>query len=303
MDRQIPDVWNIFSLTSGPDYAAKRAQNQFAMNWNSSHGGAARSQDLLHRWCDRSSPCDRPRTYDKFYHKLPGNYIDPSFSGGHGHKSLCSSDADEPDLTASSEDKRKKKRRRKSERKYSRTITERDVRHLDRHLSMKKTIRKKIMRDLQQAFVQDNQSPEQMQDLNRLNFDPKKKADNDAKLLDLLKNPSNEDTVVIPSGDSDSGHGTDPDHPGSTTVAVANVGHHRASSNVKKYMVSDSSSCGGYDSAESEKDIIVLAAEHIQAVKIEEPKNATTTDQSKPKKKSFWKKLTANLKSSSSSNS
>lgn len=30
-----------------------------------------------------------------------------------------------------------------------------DVKHLERHLSMKKTIRKKIMRDLQQAFVED----------------------------------------------------------------------------------------------------------------------------------------------------
>ena len=36
-----------------------------------------------------------------------------------------------------------------------RTITERDVKHLERHLSMKKTIRKKMMRDLQQAFVDD----------------------------------------------------------------------------------------------------------------------------------------------------
>lgn len=293
MDRQIPDVWNIFSLTSGPDYQQKRATVPSFHHWN--HVG--RSQDLLHRWCDRSSPCDRPRTYDKFYHKLPGNYIDPSFS----NKSLCSSEADEPHLESESEDKRKKKRRKKSERKYSRTITERDVRHLDRHLSMKKTIRKKIMRDLQQAFVQDNQSPEQMQDLNRLNFDPKKKADNDAKLLDLLKN--NPTTVIIPaSGDSDSGHGTDPEHPGVPTNAGGHLTTNRASSNNvnKKYLVSDSSSCGGYDSAESEKDIIVLAAEHIQAVQIEEPKN----EKNKPsKKKSFWKKLTANLKSSSSSNS
>ncbi|CAH1395751.1 unnamed protein product [Nezara viridula] len=31
--------------------------------------------------------------------------------------------------------------------------SEPDLKHLDRHLSMKKTIRKKIMRDLQQAFV------------------------------------------------------------------------------------------------------------------------------------------------------
>lgn len=47
--------------------------------------------------------------------------------------------------------KKKKSRRRDN----SKTLTESDVKHLERHLSMKKTIRKKIMRDLQQAFVED----------------------------------------------------------------------------------------------------------------------------------------------------
>ena len=37
---------------------------------------------------------------------------------------------------------------------YSKTLTEHDIKHIERHLSMKRTIRKKIMRDLQQAFVQ-----------------------------------------------------------------------------------------------------------------------------------------------------
>ena len=37
---------------------------------------------------------------------------------------------------------------------YSKTLTEHDIEHIERHLSMKRTIRKKIMRDLQQAFVQ-----------------------------------------------------------------------------------------------------------------------------------------------------
>lgn len=38
----------------------------------------------------------------------------------------------------------------------SKTLTERDIRHLERHLSMKKTIRKQISRNLAQAFVDDN---------------------------------------------------------------------------------------------------------------------------------------------------
>lgn len=37
----------------------------------------------------------------------------------------------------------------------NRTLTERDIRHLERHLSMKKTIRKQISRNLTQAFVDD----------------------------------------------------------------------------------------------------------------------------------------------------
>ncbi|XP_052128646.1 uncharacterized protein LOC113209486 [Frankliniella occidentalis] len=49
----------------------------------------------------------------------------------------------------------KKKSKKSRARDNARTLTERDVKHLERHLSMKKTIRKKIMRDLQQAFVED----------------------------------------------------------------------------------------------------------------------------------------------------
>merc|ERR1712051_168527 len=44
---------------------------------------------------------------------------------------------------------------RRDEVHYSKPLTEHDIKHIERHLSMKRTIRKKIMRDLQQAFVQD----------------------------------------------------------------------------------------------------------------------------------------------------
>ena len=125
---------------------------------------APRWEEQLHKWQDRSSPCERPRTYDQFYQKLPGNFQD-----GHTDSaiSVCSSEdggaGDDPssDHLSPGDDKRKRKTR-KSERRssrrdlhYSRTLTEHDVRHLERHLSMKRTIRKKMMRDLQQAFVQD----------------------------------------------------------------------------------------------------------------------------------------------------
>ena len=47
-----------------------------------------------------------------------------------------------------------------SDRNYNKTLTQRDVRQLERHLSMKRTIRKKIMRDLQQASVEDEEKDE-----------------------------------------------------------------------------------------------------------------------------------------------
>lgn len=49
----------------------------------------------------------------------------------------------------------KKQSKRKQRDNNSKTLTSGDVKTLERHLSMKKTIRKKIMRDLQQAFVDD----------------------------------------------------------------------------------------------------------------------------------------------------
>lgn len=49
----------------------------------------------------------------------------------------------------------KKQSKRKQRDNISKTLTSSDVKTLERHLSMKKTIRKKIMRDLQQAFVDD----------------------------------------------------------------------------------------------------------------------------------------------------
>lgn len=59
--------------------------------------------------------------------------------------------------STSGEDKSPKnnKKKKSKRRDNSKTLTETDVKHLERHLSMKKTIRKKIMRDLQQAFVED----------------------------------------------------------------------------------------------------------------------------------------------------
>ena len=97
----------------------------------------------------RSSICDRPRTYDKFYQRGPSNYYDPS----RPPDSLgCSSDTEDaldgphiPSVDGTSSQRCLRRKRKKGGKnsglQYSRTITENDVRTIERHLSMKKTIR------------------------------------------------------------------------------------------------------------------------------------------------------------------
>lgn len=123
---------------------------------------------------------------------------------------------------------KKKKQQRSSHR--DKTLTEHDVKHLERHLSMKKTIRKKIMRDLQQAFVQDPNefrvediSHEQLKaeiNLQSLSFGNSgkkkgKKSSSESNFLDFLRTGSGSTDVKpsLPSSqshydDEDSGHGS-----------------------------------------------------------------------------------------------
>jgi hypothetical protein len=171
-----------------------------------------RLNEQLTKWQDRSSPCERPRTYDKFYQKLPGNYQDPQTDSA---ISVCSSEDNETSrvsTTTSNCDKRKRKTKKSSSERqsrskelhYSRTLTEHDVRHLERHLSMKRTIRKKIMRDLQQAFVQDPREFTKVtrkRDINlkSLNFERKingTTGQSEPNFLDMLRDSD------------DSGHGS-----------------------------------------------------------------------------------------------
>ncbi|CAK1552837.1 unnamed protein product [Leptosia nina] len=98
------------------------------------------------------------------------------------------------------DDKTKKPRKKKED---YRTYTNGDVKTLERHLSMKKTIRKKIMRDLQQAFVEDpnefkveNTSPEKLKaelsaEAVKIEKNVKK---NDPTFLDMLRGDTREET-------------------------------------------------------------------------------------------------------------
>merc|ERR1719150_2307692 len=182
---------------------------------------------MLQKWCDRSSVCERPRTYDKFYRKGPSN-----FQGGIGEKSHqsnngtngCSSEEDKEDIPrvsggGSHRARRKKKRRGSEKLQYSRTITEKDVRSIERHLSMKKTIRKKIMRDLQQAFVDGDPNeisvpieavpPEKLNEMNlkSLNIAPKQNSKSDPNFLDLLRGEESNNPNAY---SDDSGHCSGP---------------------------------------------------------------------------------------------
>lgn len=125
--------------------------------------------------------------------------------------------------------KKKKKLGRKD------TTTDPEVKYLERHLSMKKTIRKKIMRDLQKAFVEDPNEfrvedipPEQLKaeiNLQSLSFGAahkkKDKKCNESNFLDFLRtgngigdskcNSSNVRNVKnkgYKDVDGDSGHGS-----------------------------------------------------------------------------------------------
>ncbi|XP_055311144.1 uncharacterized protein LOC129573957 [Sitodiplosis mosellana] len=87
-------------------------------------------------------------------------------------------------------DSKKHSRNNKKHDNNHRPMTNGDVKMLERHLSMKKTIRKKIMRDLQQAFVDDpnefqveNTNAEHMKaelkaEAIRFGENPSKKSDN-----------------------------------------------------------------------------------------------------------------------------
>lgn len=76
-------------------------------------------------------------------------------SAGGTDSAISVGSASEEDLLPAKEAKKKRQKNGGGRQTKNASTFEDDVKHLERHLSMKKTIRKKIMRDLQQAFVED----------------------------------------------------------------------------------------------------------------------------------------------------
>ncbi len=292
----------------------------------------------------RTSACDRPRTYDKFYQKTPGNFHSSAPGGSHETDSaisVCSSEEDRllhkrgdrgPPLeapgTAPSQRKVKKTKKKRGELQYSRTITERDVKHLERHLSMKKTLRKKMMRDLQQAFVDDPSKftrEDKARDskgcddiITAFDFDPQstKRTRNENRFLEILRAGS--------SGSEDSGHGSPPPvggEGGGGAGGNSGDGRQHKFRSVRerpkpKYpLLSDSSSCGGDDTSEHNQaveEIVVVATEELKRLDasgggeagarsrqshdvsrsgIDEGDGPADGDKGGKKKKSFWQML------------
>ena len=137
------------------------------------------------KWREGRSPCERPRTYDKFYQKTPLNYQEPQTDSA---VSLCSSENEEQRFSME-KDKKKRRGKRSCEKnltkdtRNSKTLTEQDIKHIERHLSMKRTIRKKIMRDLQQAFVKDPTSQMEVAKDNQINV----LGQSEPNILDMLR--------------------------------------------------------------------------------------------------------------------
>ena len=275
----------------------------------------------------RSSACERPRTYDKFYRKGPSNFQGAAGEKGHMQqdhaKTHCSSDEEDiPKVTSggSQRNKRKKKRKGSEKLQYSRTITEKDVRSIERHLSMKKTIRKKIMRDLQQAFVEGDPNEisaptetipsENVNNINlkSLNIGPKQNSKSDPNVLDLLR--GEEESNQNHTYSDDSGHCSGPSpklqtHQHSQTrLSRSNVTKVpiAASKQTRYNFISDSggSSCGGDESLENvvcedrrDEDIVVLATDQIgssSAKQIQIPAENLNTN---AKKNSKYKHIAA----------
>ncbi len=183
-------------------------------------------------------------------------------------------------------------------------MTERDVRHLERHLSMKKTIRKKMMRDLRQAFVVDPQAVDPQADTNdsrtgqyvygsdlvaaALNFDPPSSSDGDSNrrrrfLLDMLRDGG--------GGSDDSGIG------GEDSGADSSGGGGRKFHSVRETARMRARSCQRENRREEEEEAIV-ALESLRVEAEEEGKDRKGAGKGSGGKKSFWSFLRGKKKGS-----
>jgi len=186
---RVPDVFDVFGL--GTPYTPISPKGGIALPGlvnrveDKQYSWTPRLNKQNNKWREGRSPCERPRTYDKFYQKTPLNFQEPQTDSA---VSVCSSENEEQRV-AMEKDKKKRKGRRHGgqnlakDARNSKTLTEQDIKHIERHLSMKRTIRKKIMRDLQQAFVKHPTSQIEAVKDNQINV----LGQSEPNILDMLR--------------------------------------------------------------------------------------------------------------------
>lgn len=169
MDRSIPHIRNIFSSSS-----RKKSNSD--------------TQDLCQF---ERSPRSRRKSNKEFEHELK-----------HSGSSKKAFDFGKENLKSADEHRKSSNKNGNYNTYTSKTLTEKDMKHLERHLSMKKTIRKQVSRNLAQAFLDnpdifepiDDKSTDRKADHSLPHFGEKQTEQN---VLDLLK---------ISIDDRDSGH-------------------------------------------------------------------------------------------------
>ncbi|XP_045120652.1 uncharacterized protein PFD1115c-like [Portunus trituberculatus] len=175
----------------------------------------------------------------------------------------------------------KNKKKDDHERSSRKEDFEKDIRHIERHLSMKKTIRKKMMRDLQQAFVED--PGEFQQDPNRM--EPEKKNNINIRNLTISKGrlSKSEHNFLDMLKDEKEAKEKKKDRKG-----YRDIMNNNKNSNKGAVLNDDDSGNGspsrGLSKAASKEDLI-------------EAKEAPKEAQKEEKKIGFWKKLTGKGKS------
>lgn len=180
-------------------------------------------RNIPHLWDIFGKPSPREECLSKDFQKMK---LDSSATSNGNDSAISVGSTSDEDTNQTITPTKKKKKGRKEQ------SLEPEVKYLERHLSMKKTIRKKIMRDLQKAFVEDPNEfrvedipPEQLKaeiNLQSLSFAPagkkKDKKNNESNFLDFLRTGSGDNKSSNVNNkinrktykdlDGDSGHGS-----------------------------------------------------------------------------------------------
>lgn len=209
MDRNIPHVLDVFNCSPG---ARRRGRitdlDQIAVQMKDADLGQKNpgSDSAVSVGSSDEDEANISKYFDYLNEDDPGN---GSTSKRKKKKKTSNKDVQGKDNNAGNigkenQGKEQKGKELPSEHTSRKTEYEKEMRHIERHLSMKKTIRKKMMRDLQQAFVEDpgefHQDPARMApekknniDIRNLTFSKNRLSKSEHNFLDMLKDETPKD--------------------------------------------------------------------------------------------------------------